>query len=130
MYGAGGLATPTLQNQEWNEWDKKSSVSPGPVPYSNPSKEQRDAERRRRGTHQPYASLVALARLAMHLAHSSFKLQHIGRMKRPDIRLSWREKMTIFRLIFILNAVVNFYIIIEFGYLLCPNFVKPGPRTR
>ena len=35
-------------------------------------------------------------------------------MKRPDIRLPWREKMTIFWLIFILNAVVVFYIIIEF----------------
>ena len=38
MYGAGGLATLTLQNQEWNERDKKGPVSPGPVPYSNASK--------------------------------------------------------------------------------------------
>ena len=39
MYGAGGLATLTLQNQERNEWDKKNPVSPGPVPYSNALKE-------------------------------------------------------------------------------------------
>ena len=46
-------------------------------------------------------------------------------MKRPDIRLPWREKVSIFWLIFILSAVVGvFYIIIEFGHLLCPNFDK------
>ena len=50
---------------------------------------QRDAERRRRGTYEPYALLVAPARLAMHLDHPSF--QYIGRRKRPDIRLPWRE---------------------------------------
>ena len=40
LYGDSGLSTPTLQNQEWNEWDKKSRVSPGRVPYySNASPE-------------------------------------------------------------------------------------------
>ena len=53
----------------------------------------------------------------------SFVLRFLGRMKRPDIRLAWREKLTIFILIFILNAVVIFYIV-EFGRLLCPNFDK------
>ena len=52
-----------------------------------------------------------------------FLLRIIGRMKRPDIRLAWREKVTIFFLIFMFNAIVIFYIV-EFGRLLCPNFDK------
>jgi chitin synthase len=44
-------------------------------------------------------------------------------MKRPDIRLAWREKVTIFFLIFLINATVIFYIV-EFGRLLCPDFNK------
>jgi chitin synthase len=51
----------------------------------------------------------------------SFLLRWIGRMKRPDVRLAWREKLTIFLLILLLNAMVIFYIV-EFGRLLCPNF--------
>ncbi|EKM60048.1 glycosyltransferase family 2 protein [Phanerochaete carnosa HHB-10118-sp] len=53
----------------------------------------------------------------------SFLLSSVGRMKRADIRLAWREKFTIFWLILFLNALVIFYII-EFGRLLCPNFNK------
>ncbi|KAI0638620.1 chitin synthase [Trametes polyzona] len=53
----------------------------------------------------------------------SFMLNKIGRMKRPDIQLAWREKVTIFWLIFLFNAIVIFYII-EFGRLLCPDFDK------
>ena len=53
----------------------------------------------------------------------TFTLKYIGRMKRPDIQLAWREKVTIFWLIFLLNAVIIFYII-EFGRLLCPNYDK------
>ncbi|KAJ7498041.1 glycosyltransferase family 2 protein [Mycena galericulata] len=53
----------------------------------------------------------------------SFMLSFVGRMKRPDVRLAWREKLTIFLLIFILNATVIFYIVI-FGRLLCPDFDK------
>ena len=85
---------------------------------------QRDAERRRRGAYELYASLVALARLAMRLAHPLLHTPCIGRMKRPDIGLPWREKVTIVWLIFILSAVVIFYIM-EIGCLLCPNFDKP-----
>ncbi|KAH9919697.1 chitin synthase [Fomitopsis serialis] len=40
----------------------------------------------------------------------------IGRMKRPDIRLAWREKVTIFFLIIFFNGV--------FGRLLCPDYDK------
>jgi chitin synthase len=57
----------------------------------------------------------------------NFMLRIVGRMKRPDVRLAWREKVTIFWLIFLLNALVIFYIV-EFGRLLCPNFNKAwGP---
>jgi chitin synthase len=49
-------------------------------------------------------------------------------MKRPDIRLAWREKVTIFFLIFLMNAIVIFYIV-EFGRLLCPDFDKAWSLT-
>ncbi|THH06648.1 hypothetical protein EW145_g3945 [Phellinidium pouzarii] len=52
-----------------------------------------------------------------------FLLTHVGRMKRPDIRLAWREKVTICSLIFLSCALILFYIIV-FGRLLCPNINK------
>jgi chitin synthase len=51
----------------------------------------------------------------------SFVLRYVGRMKRPDVRMAWREKVVLVLLIFLLNAIIVFYII-EFGRLLCPNF--------
>lgn len=53
----------------------------------------------------------------------SFVLRYVGRMKRPDVRMAWREKLVLVLLIFLLNATVVFYIV-EFGRLLCPNFDK------
>ena len=50
-------------------------------------------------------------------------LRFIGRMKRPDIRMAWREKIVLIFIIFILNAIIVFYII-WFGKLLCPMFDK------
>ena len=50
-------------------------------------------------------------------------LKHVGRMKRPDVRLAWREKVLLIIIIFFLNACVVFYIV-AFGKLLCPNFDK------
>ncbi|KAL5364161.1 chitin synthase-domain-containing protein [Aspergillus floccosus] len=50
----------------------------------------------------------------------SFMLRFIGRMKRPDIRMAWREKFVLVFLILLFNAIVCFYII-AFGDLLCPN---------
>lgn len=47
-------------------------------------------------------------------------LRYIGRMKRPDVRLAWREKVVLVFLILLFNAVVCFYIM-AFGDLLCPN---------
>ncbi|KIW77283.1 hypothetical protein Z517_09729 [Fonsecaea pedrosoi CBS 271.37] len=53
----------------------------------------------------------------------SIALRYIGRMKRPDVRMAWREKVVLVFLIFLLNGLIVFYII-EFGRLLCPNFDK------
>jgi chitin synthase len=50
-------------------------------------------------------------------------LRYIGRMKRPDVRMAWREKLILILIILLLNATVVFYIV-EFGRLLCPNFDK------
>jgi len=50
-------------------------------------------------------------------------LRYAGRMKRPDVRMAWREKVVLVFLILIINGIVVFYII-EFGRLLCPNFDK------
>lgn len=47
-------------------------------------------------------------------------LRFVGRMKRPDVRMAWREKLVLIMMIFFLNALIVFYII-EFGTLLCPN---------
>ena len=53
----------------------------------------------------------------------SILLRVIGRMKRPDVRMAWREKVTLVMLIFLFNGVVIFYIV-AFSRLLCPNFDK------
>lgn len=50
----------------------------------------------------------------------SFLLRYVGRMKRPDVRMAWREKFVLVLLIVLFNAVVVFYIVV-FGNLLCPN---------
>src|SRR5207253_384676 len=39
-----------------------------------------------------------------------FMLNYIGKMKRPDVRMAWREKFTLCVLIFLLSAVIIFYI--------------------
>ena len=53
----------------------------------------------------------------------SVGLRWIGRMKRPDVRMAWREKLVLVLIIFLFNATVIFYIV-AFGRLLCPNFDK------
>ncbi|EGP90436.1 unnamed protein product [Zymoseptoria tritici ST99CH_1A5] len=44
----------------------------------------------------------------------------VGRMKRPDVRMAWREKVALVMLIALLNATIVFYIV-GFGKILCPN---------
>lgn len=53
----------------------------------------------------------------------SFVLRYIGRMKRPDVRFAWREKLVLVLIILLFNGIVCFYII-AFGDLLCPNKAK------
>ena len=50
-------------------------------------------------------------------------LRFIGRMRRPDIRLAWREKVALCLIILLMNGIIIFWIII-LGDLLCPNFKK------
>ena len=50
-------------------------------------------------------------------------LRFVGRMKRPDVRMAWREKVVLCFLILVFNAAIVFYII-WFGRLLCPKWDK------
>lgn len=50
----------------------------------------------------------------------SFALRYIGRMKRPDVRLAWREKFVLTAIIAFINCFIVFYIIF-FGMIICPN---------
>jgi chitin synthase len=55
-------------------------------------------------------------------------LRYVGRMKRPDVRMAWREKLVLCFFIVILNGIIVFWIIF-FGKLLCPNYDKAWKRT-
>lgn len=59
----------------------------------------------------------------------SFLLRYIGRMKRPDVRMAWREKVVLVLLIALLNAAIVFWII-GLGAILCPNYDKAWTRTQ
>lgn len=50
----------------------------------------------------------------------SFLLIWPGKMKRPDVRMAWREKVTIFMLISLLCGLVVFVVAI-LGNLICPR---------
>jgi len=147
-YAAGGLLTPNFGQRSlnpsgpgtdeagvWSDWDKKSPGGPfspagdGERGFDPPNSTKVDlvvkeapnavegvpTTRSRRW----WLWIVWLTTWFM----PNFVLRHVGRMKRPDVQLAWREKVTIFWLIFLLNATVIFYII-EFGRLLCPGFDK------
>ncbi|KAG8974059.1 hypothetical protein FRB90_009848, partial [Tulasnella sp. 427] len=53
----------------------------------------------------------------------TFLLSSIGRMKRPDIQLAWREKLTICLIIFWMCGIVLFATIF-LGQVICPQFTK------
>ncbi|KAI4226048.1 MAG: hypothetical protein L6R36_003452 [Xanthoria steineri] len=53
----------------------------------------------------------------------SFVLRYVGRMKRPDVRFAWREKVVLMLIIFLINATIIFYIA-AFGRILCPMYDK------
>ncbi|KAK9473379.1 chitin synthase-domain-containing protein [Dipodascopsis tothii] len=53
----------------------------------------------------------------------SFLLSWVGRMKRPDVRMAWREKVTICVFILLMNASIIFYMIF-LGNIICPEYNK------
>ncbi|KAG5641699.1 hypothetical protein DXG03_004417 [Asterophora parasitica] len=126
-YGAGGLNTPNTQGGFSNSggaWDEDDKGAPA---YSPAAKEVVVKD-----TSASAAESVPTSRTRRYWLWvvwgctwwmPSFLMHHVGRMKRPDIRLAWREKLTICLLIFLLNGIVIFYIAV-FGKLLCPNFDK------
>ncbi|THH18601.1 hypothetical protein EW146_g2427 [Bondarzewia mesenterica] len=135
-YGQGGLMTPNADqmppysegDSAWaSDYDKKEYPG-GDSPPSEPSKEGDLIVKEAPNTVEEVptsgsrrAWLYVVWGLTWWIP--SFLLSSLGRMKRPDIRLAWREKVAIFALIVLLNAIVVFYIV-EFGRLLCPNFDK------
>ncbi|KAG8219096.1 glycosyltransferase family 2 protein [Butyriboletus roseoflavus] len=123
---AGGLAYTDPDDGWGSEWDKKGSSPGGSPPY--PSKEAMIAA----NTAPTAVEEIPTSRARRWWLFfvwlltgliPSFVLHYIGRMKRPDVRLAWREKVTICFLILIFNSVVIFYIV-EFGRLLCPEYDK------
>lgn len=54
-------------------------------------------------------------------------LRYVGRMRRPDVRFAWREKVVLCLFIVLINAFIIFWIIF-FGHILCPNFDKAWNR--
>ncbi|KAG8937086.1 hypothetical protein FRC02_006286 [Tulasnella sp. 418] len=57
----------------------------------------------------------------------TYLLTKLGRMKRPDVRLAWREKVTICLLIFYICGFVIF-LILGLGRIICPEFNKAWTR--
>ncbi|GBE80201.1 Chitin synthase 8 [Sparassis crispa] len=136
-YAQGGLSSPQvgggLANSEpdgdgWgSEWDKKGGDYDSPPAFESKESggiivkdapnavEEVPSSRSRRN----WLLVVWL----MTFWIPDFCLTRIGRMKRPDVRLAWREKFAIFVLIVAFNGFVIFYIV-EFGRLLCPNYDK------
>lgn len=50
----------------------------------------------------------------------SFALKYIGNMKREDVRMAWREKVTLCLLIFLFSASIIFFIV-GLGPIICPG---------
>lgn len=117
---------PAYTESGWggSEWDKKGDRSPGDLSKETPDMQVKD-------TSAPVEEVPTSRSRRIWLWvvwgttwwMPSLLLEKVGRMKRPDIRLAWREKVTIFWLILLLNGIIIFYII-EFGRLLCPDFDK------
>ncbi|KAM0472860.1 hypothetical protein ACHAPX_008537 [Trichoderma viride] len=59
----------------------------------------------------------------------SFLLRWPGGMKRPDVRMAWREKFTLCLLIALMNGIIVFWIV-GFGRVLCPNMDKAWNRQQ
>ncbi|KAI3614821.1 chitin synthase 6 [Moniliophthora roreri] len=146
-YGMGGLSTPRIgappapysdqdDNGAWgggSEWDKKGGVGEGGDrgidPRANKEGGGMIVNNVTANNAVEEVPTTRIRRVWLWIVWGctwllpSFLLSFIGRMKRPDIRLAWREKVTICWLIFLMNAVVVFYIV-WFPKLLCPDFDK------
>ena len=135
-YAQGTMSTPHVdaspaysetEGHGWgSEWDKKEGDYPSPNEPSKENggmvvKEAPNAVEEVPSTRTRRIWLVVVWAMTFYVP--SFMLSSIGRMKRSDVRLAWREKLTIFLLIMILNGTVVFYIVL-FGRLLCPNYDK------
>ncbi|KNZ77066.1 Chitin synthase 8 [Termitomyces sp. J132] len=110
-YGGGGLNTPTYHARGF-----------GGVGGVGGSGEGWDEDMEQIPTTKTRRWWLRLVWLCTWLI-PSFALKYLGRMKRPDVQIAWREKVAICWLILLLNGMVCFYIV-EFGRLLCPNFDK------
>ncbi|KAG6917556.1 hypothetical protein DXG01_002025 [Tephrocybe rancida] len=130
-YGAGGLHTPSYDargfggsGEGWDDDQKR-----GAPPYSPTSKAEGNVIVKDAPTTVEQIPTSRARRWWLWLVWGctwlipNFVLKYVGRMKRPDIQIAWREKVAICWLILLLNGVVIFYIV-EFGRLLCPNFDK------
>ncbi|KAJ4253433.1 hypothetical protein NW762_010591 [Fusarium torreyae] len=54
-------------------------------------------------------------------------LRHVGRMARPDVQQAWREKLTLFIIILVINGTILFWMM-GLGDVLCPNSDKAWTR--
>lgn len=124
-YGSAQVASPTYPYPEETVWDKKTEGY-DPLPPLLPkgadisTADAPEAFEEQLPTTRVRRYWLYVVRLITGLI-PDFALSHVGRMKRPDVRLAWREKVTIFILILLANSVVLFYII-AFGVILCPDF--------
>ena len=124
-YAPARVASPSYPYPEETAWDKKTEGY-DPLPPLLPKgtdltgANAPEAFEEHLPTTRVRRYWLYLVRLFTFLI-PDFVLTYIGRMKRPDVRLAWREKVTIFTLILLANALVLFYIIV-FGVILCPDF--------
>ncbi|KIK94572.1 glycosyltransferase family 2 protein [Paxillus rubicundulus Ve08.2h10] len=121
------IASPTYPYPEETGpmWDKKAEAYEALPPLLPTTAELAAANAP--DTFEEYIPTTRVRRYWIYLVRiitglvPDFLLTYVGRLKRPDVRLAWREKVTICVLIFFANALVLFYII-AFGIILCPNF--------
>ncbi|PLW29013.1 hypothetical protein PCASD_18637 [Puccinia coronata f. sp. avenae] len=58
----------------------------------------------------------------------NFFLSSMGRMKRPDVQMAWREKVALCLIIFAMCGIVLF-VILGLGKIMCPNLAKAWTPT-
>lgn len=124
-YGPAQVASPSYPYLEETAWDKKTEGY-DPLPPLLP----KGADLTATNAPEAFEEHIPTTRVRRYWLYlvrfftgliPDFVLSYIGRMKRPDVRLAWREKVTIFVLILLANGLVLFYII-AFGVILCPEF--------